>query len=189
MQAQKLQVKFFANAEISETALVPVFHDWIRERVVPDELLIDVADYSHVPDGPGVMIIGHHADYAVDRDDRRQGFTYSRKRLAEGEFEARVEDTFRRALRSCVRLEGTAGLSASFGTGEVVFRIQDRLLAPNDEATFAAVRPALEKTLQKLYPGQTAKTESVGAPREPLTLRITVGSKDSAKELLARLDA
>ena len=39
MQAQKLQVKFFANAEISETALVPVFHDWIRERVVPDELL------------------------------------------------------------------------------------------------------------------------------------------------------
>ena len=65
MQAQKLQVKFFANAEISETALVPVFHDWIRERVVPDELLIDVADYSHVPDGPGVMIIGHHADYAA----------------------------------------------------------------------------------------------------------------------------
>ena len=32
MQAQKLQVKFFAGDEISETALVPVFHDWIRER-------------------------------------------------------------------------------------------------------------------------------------------------------------
>ncbi len=189
MQAQKLQVKFFAGDEISETALVPVFHDWIRERVVPDELLIDVADYSHVPDGPGVMIIGHQADYAVDRDGGRQGFTYSRKRLAEGEFAARVEDTFRRALRSCVRLEGKAGLGARFGTGEVIFRIQDRLLAPNDEATVAAIRPVLDAVLAKLYPGQAAKVESIGEPREPLTLRITVSSTAGVSDLLSRIDA
>jgi len=187
MQAQKLQVKFFARDEINETSLVPVFHDWIRERVVPDELLIDVADYSHVPDGPGVMIIGHQADYAVDRDGGRQGFTYSRKRLGEGEFEARVEDTFRRALRSCVRLEGQAGLGARFGTGEVVFRIQDRLLAPNNEASVAAIRPALDATLAKLYPGATAKVDSVGDAREPLTLRVTVSSDASAAQLLSRL--
>ena len=189
MQAQKLQVKFCARDEISDVALVPVFHEWIKRRVVSDELLIDVADYSHVPDGPGVMIIGHHANYAVDRDDARQGFTYSRKRLAEGDFAARVQDTFRRALSSCVRLEGQDGLAARFGTGEVVFRIQDRLLAPNDAATVEAVRPALEATLAKLYPGQQATIESIGEPREPLTLRITVDSDATAADLLARLDA
>ncbi|MCA9578776.1 MAG: hypothetical protein R3B40_14245 [Polyangiales bacterium] len=189
MQAQKLQVKFFARDEISDVALVPVFHEWIKRRVVSDELLIDVADYSHVPDGPGVMIIGHHANYAVDRDDARQGFTYSRKRLAEGDFAARVTDTFRRALSSCARLEAQEGLAARFGTGEVLFRIQDRLLAPNSEETVAAVKPALEATLAKLYPGQQATIESVGEAREPLTLRITVDSDATAADLLARLDA
>ena len=187
MEAQKLQVKLFAKSEIDDVALVPVFHAWIREKVVEDELLIDVADYAHVPDGPGIVIIGHQADYYVDRDGGRQGLTYSRKRLAEGDFEARVEGAFKRALEACVRLEGDDALKASFGTDEVLFRIQDRLLAPNDEATVAAVTPAVQKVLAKLYPGATTEIESVGEPREPLTLRIKAASEDGASALLARL--
>jgi hypothetical protein len=51
------------------------------------------------------------------------------------------------------------------------------------------VTPALEATLAKLYPGQKATIESIGEPREPLTLRITVSSDASAADLLKRLGA
>ena len=40
---------------------VAVFHQWIRDGVCP-EMLIDVADYRHVPAGPGVLLIGHRGE-------------------------------------------------------------------------------------------------------------------------------
>jgi len=60
MQLQHVNVKLLvqnapgANLE----PLIPVFHSWI-ENQNGDELLIDVADYTHVPAGPGVVLIGH----------------------------------------------------------------------------------------------------------------------------------
>jgi hypothetical protein len=38
--------------KIDLEAVIPVFHRWIQEQIF-DELLLDVANYSHVPDGPG----------------------------------------------------------------------------------------------------------------------------------------
>lgn len=32
--------------------VVPVFHRWLQDQRLPGELLIDVADYSHVTGGP-----------------------------------------------------------------------------------------------------------------------------------------
>ena len=51
---QHVRVKVFASRAVSIDDAIPVFHRWIQERVHP-EMLIDVADYRHVPDGPGVM--------------------------------------------------------------------------------------------------------------------------------------
>ena len=53
----------------------------------------------------------------------------------------------------------------------------------------AAIRPVLDAVLAKLYPGQAAKVESIGEPREPLTLRITVSSTAGVSDLLSRIDA
>jgi len=44
---------------------IPVFHRWIQERSL-DELMVDVADYTHVPDGPGVVLVCHDAIYSLD---------------------------------------------------------------------------------------------------------------------------
>ena len=44
---------------------VPLFHGWIQGRGL-DGTPIDVADYKHVPDGPGIMLIGHEADRSLD---------------------------------------------------------------------------------------------------------------------------
>ena len=58
---------------------IPVFHDWIKHHRL-GELLVDVASYGHVPNGPGVGIVGHGSDYFVDSSEGRQGLLYSRKR-------------------------------------------------------------------------------------------------------------
>ena len=54
IQLQHVNVKLLAGdpADVDLEPLIPIFHDWIRDRVF-EELLLDVADYRHVPEGPG----------------------------------------------------------------------------------------------------------------------------------------
>ena len=100
MHATKFQVKLYTRAgEIELEKLVPVFHEWIRVKKIPDELLIDVADYAHVPQGPGVVLIGHQSDYYLDVADKRPGLLYSRKRGFEGDFPGGIDDAFRGTAR------------------------------------------------------------------------------------------
>ena len=63
MEPTKFQVKISAKGDKVELEkLVPVFNEWILNKKIDDELLIDVADYAHVPQGPGVVLIGPHTD-------------------------------------------------------------------------------------------------------------------------------
>ena len=48
---QHVNVKFPSAGSIDLTQAIPVFHRWIQEQALPG-LLIDVADYRHVPEGP-----------------------------------------------------------------------------------------------------------------------------------------
>jgi hypothetical protein len=51
MELQKCGVKLFLNMNESYSSkdFIPVFHSWIQDKVVDDHLMIDVADYSHIP--------------------------------------------------------------------------------------------------------------------------------------------
>ena len=54
MELQRLSIKLLAEeTNINATEFVPVFHSWIRNKKLKDHLMIDVADYNHVPEGPG----------------------------------------------------------------------------------------------------------------------------------------
>ena len=186
MQPSKFQVKVYAKAgQIELGRLIPVFHAWIREKKIPDELLIDVADYAHVPQGPGVVLIGHQSDYYLDVADDRPGLLYSRKRGYEGDFEGGIDDAFRRALQACRLLEEERTLDFEFATGEVLFRVQDRLHAPNTGATYAAYEPALQRSAHA-WLGGPVSLERVGGPREPFAVRIRAGADGSVREALSR---
>ena len=65
MESQRIQVKIYATESQDPERFIPVFHRFIRDSVF-DELMIDVADYGHVKDGPGVVLIGHASDYFAD---------------------------------------------------------------------------------------------------------------------------
>ena len=66
MDLHKFGIKFFANTgeRFDILKLIPVYHRWIQHSALQG-LLIDVADYSHVPAGPGVMLIAHEGNYAL----------------------------------------------------------------------------------------------------------------------------
>jgi hypothetical protein len=191
MEPQKLQIKLFTDRAtgISPEAFVVVFHNWIKKKLLP-ELMIDVANYAHVPKGPGVALIGHGNDYFIDEGEGRLGLLYSRKRGAP-EPGQRVADAFRRTLHAASLIENDASLAAGganvrFRTDELQLRINDRLGAPNDDATFAALKPELDGFCRELF-GAPCDITRAGTARSLFTVKIATGAKTDVATLLGRL--
>lgn len=59
-----LSLRLRSSGAIPLPNVIATFHDWIRSHAL-DEVLVDVADYSHVPGGPGVVLIGSDYTYSV----------------------------------------------------------------------------------------------------------------------------
>lgn len=191
MEPQKLQLKLYTDRAtgISPEAFVAVFHSWIKKKLLP-ELMIDVANYAHVPKGPGVALIGHGNDYFIDEGEGRLGLLYSRKRGAP-EPGQRVADTFRRTLHAASLIENDASLAAGgakvrFRTDELQLRINDRLGAPNDDATFAALQPELDGFCRELF-GAPCDVTRAGNAKSLFTVKIATSAKTDVATLLGRL--
>src|SRR5579859_1350484 len=157
MDAQKLQLKIFATPDSAHAveldSFIGVFHRWVKEHALP-ELLVDVANYAHVPEGPGVVLIGHGSDYFMDQGAGRLGLLHNRKRAGFPPGE-RLADLARRTLNAALLLERDAAFGGTlrFATNELLFRINDRLAAPNSDGTLAAVKPELEGLARGVFGG------------------------------------
>ena len=171
----RIGAKLYAeNPEVIDLeAYVPLFHGWIQQKTL-DGVPIDVADYAHVPDGPGVMLIGHEADHSIDLGEGRPGIVYQRKRDAEGDLGGRFAAAIEAADRLATELEDDlAAAGVRFGRDEILIRINDRLAAPNDDATLDALRPAIEAALGAVRPGRAAAIGRVTTdPKGPLSVRV-----------------
>jgi hypothetical protein len=174
--------------EVDLNALIPVFHSWIQDQVC-DELLLDVADYRHVPDGPGVVVIGHEADYSVDNTDGRLGLRYNRKAVIAGTNQDRLEQAVRSAVRAAQRLEEDVpeGKRLAINGQEIEIWINDRLLAPSREETRSALESELRTFLDKLFAGNSYTLTFDPDPRRLPTARIACDRKFSVSELLETL--
>ena len=165
MEAHKLQLKIYLTPETARTldveAVIPVFHRWIKQRALP-ELTIDVANYRHVPQGPGVVLIGHGSDYFLDEGEGRPGLLHNRKRAGLAPAE-RLGDLARRTLHAASLLERDLALTGKikFATNELLFRVNDRLAAPNSDATFAALKPELDALAKTLFGIKTIWIDSI----------------------------
>ena len=131
MELQHVNVKLYLenSRHVDLEALIPVFHNWIQDQIC-EELLIDVADYRHVHAGPGVVLIGHEADYSVDNTDSRLGIRYNRKAILVGSNQSRLKQPLRAALVACQRLESDPSLEGKirFDRREIELFITWRIL-------------------------------------------------------------
>ena len=172
MSLQRVSVAVpIVDTEIDPESVVPMFHDWIRGSAV-EGLLIDVARYPHVPDGPGIVLIGHEGDYALDLAAGRPWLRYTLKRDNDGSARELV-------ARSLSRLAGAAAQAALAGVeiadGEIVVRISDRLRAPNDSVARQALTPEVAAGIRDVLGDVTLQSTGLSDdPREPLGFRLSV---------------
>jgi hypothetical protein len=193
MDTQKLQLKIFLTPEsaraVDPEALIPVFHRWIKDHVLP-ELVIDVANYLHVPQGPGVVLIGHGADYfldeGADQGVRRLGLLYNRKRSGPAPAD-RLSDLARRTLHAASLLEKEPSLAGQlrFSPNELLLRVNDRLTAPASDATLEALKPEIHALGSRLFGGPFDLTR-VGGPKDPFGVRLTFSGAATLATLLER---
>jgi len=180
MELQHLNIKFFVAPPqaVDLEPLLAVFNAWIQEEAT-EELLVDVADYRHVPAGPGVVLIGHEANYSLDNAENRPGVLYNRKAPLPGTNQQRLRQAARAALLAVERLGRRPGLQFS-GT-ELQLTVNDRLLAPNTQATLESARPDLTLFFDQLYgPGRYGLERHL-EPRERFTLDMRAeGPRDLA---------
>jgi hypothetical protein len=150
MEFQHVNVKLFLKDPPAPDleALIPVFHGWIQDQD-RGELLLDVADYRHVPSGPGVVLIGHEGNYSVDNTGGRWGVRYNRKAALEGSNQDRLVHATQAALDACRRLESDSRLGGTiqFNGRELEVFFNDRLLVPNVPET----RPTAAYDLQAFF--------------------------------------
>lgn len=186
MLSERLQLKIYLepSEHFELEALIPVFHRFIRDQLIK-ELMIDVVDYSHVPNGPGVVLIGHEADYYVGALDGAVGLVYSRKRAAP-EAAARLEDALRRLLNVARLLEQDSTVKLRFRSNELSLRLTDRLNAPNDDASYGVVKSEVEQLFGRVY-GGAVSVERLAESRGPLGLRIKTSASPSLEALLEKL--
>jgi hypothetical protein len=191
LASAELSVKLFVEdpAAVDLEELIPVFHRWIKENLLDGELPIDVAGYAHVPKGPGVVLICDQAHYYFDERDGRSGIKYRGRRVPRGSGEEGITKAFRCALRAASLLEKDPSLGKRyrFRTDTVELGINDRLHAPSDERTLAAVRPALAAAVRSAY-GKPAKSITLASgPREPFLVRIEMAESPKVETLLDQL--
>ena len=187
IELQHINVKLLVKnpEEIDLEAVVPVFHTWIQGQIF-DELLLDVADYSHVPDGPGIVLIGHEADYALDNTDGRLGVRYNRKAPLPGSNRERLVQASRAVLKAFERLEQDFKLHFNNRGIEIV--INDRLLAPNTEETRSGAEPELKGFLGQLLAGAEYSIAYPEERRKLFAVTITSAKEFSTQQLLRNLE-
>lgn len=173
MNLQKINVKFFITdpSPIQAESLVEIFNTWIQNS---DGKYYDLADYSHVPAGPGILLVAHEANISIDNNGNRWGLLYSRKQPEEGSNREKLRSAFATALEYCRRIEAEPALGGGvrFCGDEAVVVVNDRLLAPNTEETFVAIRPDVEALARVLYAGSGFSLEREQDSRKRFGLHV-----------------
>lgn len=191
MNLQHLNLKIFTEDSAKEIPLdtyIPIFHNWIQKKVA-EEMLLDVADYAHVPQGPGVMLIGHHANLSMDEMEGRLGFLYNRKVKEEGTNEEKIKRVFKWAFLHAKRLEEESSVKGKlkFKTGSLQVIVNDRLLAANTEENGKLLESDLKKIIQILYGNVAVKMSRHADPRERLILDVNIDANFSLEDILQKL--
>ena len=188
MELEKLSVKWFVEQPntVPLTDFIDIFHGWIQAT---DGVYHDVADYSHMHAGPGIVLVANDANVSIDESDYRRGLLYSRKSPLSGSNQERLRTVLRSGLENFSKLEREPKLGGKFKLlgNEAVIAINDRLTSPNTDESFAAVAPEIEAVAKKLFGGAEINLEREPDGRRKFAVRIKASRSFAVGELLHRL--
>lgn len=183
----RTQVKFFLDTTnpIDQALFTGVFQRWIQDNAL-DELLIDVADYRHVFQGPGTVLIGHYSDYTIDNRDGRIGLLYTRKRQTTEDVAAQLRSSLQRTLKAAELLESETAFKPAlkFNISEIEVRFVDRLNFQNNGTTFDSIKEDVTAVLSEFYGAHPVQIEQVQSdPRDLFALKVWTDGAVSLADL------
>jgi hypothetical protein len=188
MELQKLNVKFFVEQPnaIALTDFIEIFHSWIQAT---DGVYHDVADYSHMQAGPGIVLIANNANVSIDESGDRRGLLFSQKAPLAGTNQEKLRTVLRSALENCRKLEAEPALRGKlrFAANEAVISLNDRLLGENSQETFDAVKGDIEAVAQQLFGGATVSVERDDDARRQFNLHVKSSAAVDLAKALANL--
>jgi hypothetical protein len=174
MELHRLGIKFFAAdpASINLEDFIPLFHGWIQRQALKGHLLIDVHDYSHMQNGPGILLVAHEGNLSIGMSDGRLGLYYYRKAPTPLSAVGHMATVFKTGLDACRLIEEDAKLQ--FKMDELLVIANDRLEAPNTEETFAELQAPLKDALQEVFRASSFKlTRANTDPKDRLAVLVS----------------
>ncbi|MCB9654109.1 MAG: hypothetical protein H6729_08285 [Deltaproteobacteria bacterium] len=164
-----------AQALLFEEA-IPAFHRWIQDGPLlsDDEFAVDVANYAHLHNGPGVFLVTAKSHVGLDATGGAPGLRYARKRGLTGSPRARISAVLSRLFAFAERFQTDPGFAAAVGhrgvrMDRLEFGIIDRLRAPCEQITLEVVAPPLSAILRSLT-GQTLELAIEPDGRRPFSV-------------------
>lgn len=178
---QHFRVKFFARPTPPGFDLglaIPVFHRWIQQGALA-ERMIDVADYQHVPAGPGILLVSHDAYYGLDQSKHKLGLLYTRRTTMDGTVADRIRSAVAAALTACDLLEAAPEFAGKLIFDRETFEISvnDRFMAPNNEESFKELERELRSVFDEVHSAGKYSITPIGTASELLTVRVSVGGQ------------
>ena len=177
---QRIDVKVLAEAPagLSLDPFLAIFSRWRKQQDESD--WIDFADYAHMPNGAGIMLIGKQGSFSVNQDSPGIGLLYSGRKDFGGAFDQRVIEAFRRCLRLTKPLlaepDYPKQLKLLPGSWEIF--INDRLNFPNTDETDRRLRRPIESALNTLFGASNYSLERETDPQRRYAFSVRAQSSD-----------
>lgn len=190
MDLQHISFKLFVEnpAQVNPADFVNVFHAWIRDQKLAGLTMIDVADYTHVPHGPGVMLICYQAHFGMDEGFGRVGLLYANKRGATGTVTERLASALRWTLTAARYLEAESVFAGKlrFRTDELELLISDYYYTPNTAEAYQTLRPEVQALAEGVL-GSSQLTHLTDTPKSGLRVMLKPDAPQTLDGLLARV--
>jgi hypothetical protein len=192
MEIHRFGIKVFAHdpGSISTISFIPILHGWIQKQALENHLLIDLHNYSHIHQGPGILLVAQEGNFSIDSAGGKLGLLYYRKQPGYGAPQDHLASIVRSALQACSLLEAEPALNGRlrFRTDELHIIANDRLLAPNDDATLAELKPIVLSVFERLLKRADFSISRISRdPRERFAVRVQTNQAADVKTLLSRL--
>ena len=148
LQRIDLKLLLAAPATPDLDPFLVIFDRWRKVADHPSDW-VDLADYAHMPLGPGILIAGKRDTFSVNLNPPGPGLLTSVRSGLDGGLEERFRTGFERARELNAALLAEPEFPPEMVPIEGAWEVfaNDRLLCPNTDQMDAVVKPALAAAL------------------------------------------
>ena len=177
---QKFGIKLFfqPNGSYPYRDFIPELHRWIQNESISEHMLIDVVDYSHILDGPGIMLVAHEGHFSLDQENNKPGILYMRKTDISGSFQDRFNKVLSITIQAAQLLSNNnINKELNFSHNSFRFISNDRRIAPNTLENQELYRDVVNEALENNYSDEAWSIEDFSSEDERLAFTVNFNNE------------